>query len=83
MQVGNNGNVTLTNVMVSDPLIGLSALACDAVQPTTLATNTTLDCTATYSVQPGDVSIVNTATANADQGDPVDSSVTVDVVDLN
>ena len=83
MQLGNDGNVTLTNVTVSDPLAGLSELTCDAVLSATLAPDTMLDCTATYSVQPGDVSIVNTATANADQAGPVDSTVTVDVVDAN
>ncbi|MFT5400931.1 MAG: hypothetical protein ACI9LO_001983 [Planctomycetota bacterium] len=79
MQLGNDGNVTLTNVTVNDPLVGLSVLTCDDVLPVVLAPNSTLDCTATYSVQLGDTNIDNTATADADQTDPVDSSVTVTV----
>ncbi|RKZ66761.1 MAG: hypothetical protein DRQ44_06420 [Gammaproteobacteria bacterium] len=79
MELGNEGNVSLTNVTVSDPLIGLSELSCDTALPATLATDTTLECTATYSVQSEDLSIVNTATASADSTDPVNSSVTVDV----
>jgi hypothetical protein len=80
MSLGNDGNLTLTNATVSDPLVGLSALNCGAALPATLAPAATLDCTATYSVQPADISIVNTATANSDQAGPVDSSETVDVV---
>jgi hypothetical protein len=79
MKLGNEGNVSLTNVTVSDPLIGLSELSCDTALPATLATDTALDCTATYSVQSEDISIVNTATASADLTDPVNSSVTTDV----
>jgi hypothetical protein len=80
MSLGNDGNVTLTNVTVSDPLPLLSALNCGTALPATLAPASTLDCTATYVVQPADTSIVNTATASSDQDGPVDSSVTVDVV---
>ncbi len=79
MSLGNAGNVTLTNVSVSDPLPLLSALSCDTALPAALAPDATLDCTATYVVQPADVSIVNTATASSDQAGPVDSTVTTDV----
>jgi hypothetical protein len=82
MSLFNDGNVTLTGVSVSDPLPGLGALACISTLPTspgTLAPGATLDCSADYSVQPADTSIVNTATATSDQTGPVDSSVTVDV----
>ncbi len=79
MKAGNDGNVSLTNVEVSDPLPGLSVLSCDTVLPATLATDMTLECTATYEVRPEDVSIVNTATASAELTDPVESSVTTDV----
>ncbi len=79
MSLGNAGNVTLTNVSVSDPLPLLSALSCDTALPAALAPGATLDCTATYVVQPADVSIVNTATASSDQAGPVDSTVTTDV----
>jgi hypothetical protein len=80
MSLFNDGNVTLTNVSVSDLLPGLGALACGSALPASLAPGATLDCTADYVVQTGDTSIVNTATATSDQAGPVDSSVTVDVV---
>ncbi len=80
MSLSNDGNVTLTNVSVSDLLPGLGALACGSALPASLAPGAALDCTADYVVQTGDTSIVNTATATYDQAGPVDSSVTVDVV---
>jgi len=81
MIVGNAGNVTLTTVTLTDLLVGVSAPDCGATTlPASLAPAATLDCTATYTVveAPGS-SIVNTASASADQDGPVDSSVTVDV----
>lgn len=81
MSLGNDGNVTLTNVTLSDPLAGLSALDCGAITlPDDLAPAATLDCTATYTVLATDTTIANTATADSDQAGPVDSSVSVDVV---
>jgi len=44
----NTGNVTLTNVAISDPMEGLSALDCDPEMPATLAPDQTLTCLATY-----------------------------------
>ena len=61
--VTNTGNTTLTNVAVSDPLVGLSAVTCPL---TTLAAGATTTCNATYVVTQGDIdagSLVNTATA--------------------
>jgi uncharacterized repeat protein (TIGR01451 family) len=80
LSLGNAGNVTLTTVNVSDPLPGLSAIDCGTPLPhPQLAPGASLDCTATYSVLATDTSIVNTASASADQAGPVDSTVTVDV----
>ena len=79
MQAINDGSLTLDNVSISDALAGLSALSCDAVMPTTLAPGDTLDCTATYVVQPGDAIISNTATAISDQTGAVDASLDVNV----
>ncbi|PHN00646.1 DUF7507 domain-containing protein, partial [Flavilitoribacter nigricans] len=79
----NNGNVTLTNVTIVDPLPGLSALSC--TQPATLAPGESLVCTATYSISQTDldnVSVMNTATADSDQTDPVDDSETVTAVQM-
>ena len=65
----NTGTVGLTNVSVSDPLPGLSALSCTPAQPATLAPNGTLTCTATYTITATDVtagSVANTATVSGD-----------------
>ena len=59
----NTGNVTLTNVGVSDPLI--SAISCPA---NTLAPTDVMVCTGSYSVRQSDVDageVVNNATASA------------------
>ena len=70
--VTNSGNVTLSNVQVTDTdLPGLSAITCPT---TTLAPSATETCTATYVTLQSDVdagSIVNTATA---QGIPTGST---------
>ena len=79
MYVSNNGNVTLTNVDVMDPLTGLSTLACSDALPATLVPGGTLDCTANYVVQTPSTTIMNTATATSDQAGPVSSTVTVAV----
>ena len=65
--VTNDGTVTLTNVSVTDPLPGLSALTCVPVAGSALAPGETMSCTATYSVAQADVDngqIDNTATAS-------------------
>ena len=71
----NDGNVTLNNVEITDPLTGLSALSCTPTQPATLAPTETLSCTATYVVTQSDVQagqIDNIATADSDETDPVE-----------
>ena len=75
--VTNNGTVSVTNVNVSDPMVGLSAITCTPAQGSTLTPNATMHCDATYTVTQADVNagqIVNTATA--DGTDPVDNPVT-------
>ncbi len=62
--VVNTGDVTLNNVVVNDPLPGLSAINCPA---TSLALNASTTCTATYTVTQDDVNagtVHNTATAS-------------------
>jgi len=78
--VTNTGNVTLTNVEVTDSLVGASAIICtdaDTTGPSniieTLApTDEPVTCTASYTMTQGnlnDGSVTNTATATAaDQG---------------
>lgn len=68
-QVQNTGNVTLTNVTVTDPLPGLSAINCGGNSPTipTMAPGQIVTCTATYVTTATDVKnkgVLNTATAN-------------------
>ena len=63
--VTNTGNVALTNVTVTDPLAGLSAISCPS---TTLAVGAApMACTATYTVTAADVNagnVHNSATAS-------------------
>ena len=63
--VTNTGNVSLTNVVVTDPLPGLSAIACPA---TTLAAGASMTCTATYVVTDADATagvLTNSASVSA------------------
>ena len=79
----NTGNVTLTGVMITDPLDGLSALTCTPAQPSTLAPLAAMTCTATYVVTALDAvngSVTNTATADSNETGPVDDSVFVPIV---
>jgi uncharacterized repeat protein (TIGR01451 family) len=72
----NSGAVTLHNVAVSDPMTGLSAIACTPTAPASLAPGDTIDCSATYTVTQADVdagSIGNTATISGI--DPTDTPV--------
>ena len=66
----NDTNVTLTNVIISDPAATLGA--CTPAQPATLAPGATLACAATYTVTQTDIdngSFTNTATATATRPD--------------
>jgi uncharacterized repeat protein (TIGR01451 family) len=85
-EVTNTGNVSLTGVVVTDPLPGLSAPTCPV---TTLAVGVATVCTATYLVTQADLdagAINNTAsvTANPPTGAAVtdSSSATVDATQL-
>ncbi|MCB0963694.1 MAG: DUF11 domain-containing protein [Acidimicrobiales bacterium] len=51
----NTGDATLESVEITDPLPGLSDLACDVEAPTTLEPDGELTCTATYEVTEADV----------------------------
>ncbi len=73
--VENTGNVTLTNLQVTDPHSGLSAISCSLIaQGGTMAPGDTTQCSATYTVTQADVDagqIDNTGTAT---GTPADRS---------
>ena len=78
----NTGDQTLSNVTISDPLAGLSALSCTPAQPSALAPAGSMTCTATYVVTVADVtagSIDNTATADSNETPPVTDNVAVPV----
>ena len=67
LSVSNTGNVTLTNVTVTDPLPNLSAIDCDGdnVIATLAPGGPPVECTATYLVTQADVdagTLVNTST---------------------
>jgi len=53
--VENTGDVTLTNVTVTDAHVGLSAITCTPPQGSTLEPGDTMICTATYKVTQADV----------------------------
>jgi hypothetical protein len=64
--VATAGDAELTEVVITDPLAGLSAITCDTPAPATLLPNTTLTCHATYVVTQHDLDtgqVRNTARA--------------------
>ena len=78
-KVTNTGNVTLTDVGVSDPMPGLSSISCPSA---TLAPGGTETCTATYTttqadVNAGAISNTGTATGTPPSGPPVTKTSTV------
>jgi uncharacterized repeat protein (TIGR01451 family) len=81
LQATNNGNVTLTNVSISDPLIG--TLTC--TQPATLAPGATLTCTGSYTLLQDDLDVHkvdNTASVDSDQTAPTQTSHTVPLPEI-
>jgi uncharacterized repeat protein (TIGR01451 family) len=73
--VSNDGNQTLTGIVVTDPLLGAS-LSCPS---TTLAPATSMTCTGTYTIMQTDIDagkVDNTATADSAQTNPVDAKHT-------
>ena len=76
----NTGRTTLTNVSISDPLPGLSALTCTPAQPiASLAPRGTITCTASRSltqadVDAGGVSNTATITGTPPSGPPISDS---------
>lgn len=80
----NSGNQTLSNVRISDPMAGLSDLACTPAQGASLIPGGRLTCTATYQTTQADLnrgSIGNTAsvTATSPQGTAVTNTATATV----
>ena len=78
--VTNTGTATLTDVTITDDLIDVSGGTSPCA---TLAPGATCTLIGTYEVTASDVeagTIDNTATADSDQTDPIDDSVTVTVV---
>jgi uncharacterized repeat protein (TIGR01451 family) len=77
--VRNTGNVTLTEVTVSDPLLG-SSISCSPAQGGSLAPGATMTCTGSYTVRKADIdagSVVNVATADSSQTEAVTGTATV------
>jgi uncharacterized repeat protein (TIGR01451 family) len=74
----NDGNVTLSKVTISDPLVDM--LSCNPVQPTSLTPGGTIVCTGSYKVSQIDIdngSVKNTAVVVSDKTLPVhDTNVT-------
>ncbi len=78
----NAGNVTLTNVTVSDPDLEPPALDCTPALPVAeLVPGESVVCAGSYAITQQDLdngSFTNTATADSDETEPVQASVTVD-----
>ena len=55
MTATNDGQVSLHDVDVTDPMTGLSAIDCTPTAPATLASGDSMTCTATYTVTQADV----------------------------
>jgi len=81
IEVSNGGNVTLTGIEVSDPMLkDLKYVSGDTNEDNKLDINETWMYTGTYMVTQNDVDfgrVDNTATANSAETDPVNDSVTV------
>ena len=83
-ELTNAGNVTLTNVSVTDPRITTIECNGDTTPPqvASLAPGAMVTCTGTYVVTQQDVDageVDNTATADSDQTDPIMSMVRVPI----
>lgn len=75
--VKNEGNITLTNITVTDPLVGLIAITCPK---TTLVVGEQMNCTATYAITQTDIDagkVENTATVDSDESAPDTDDETV------
>ncbi|MBI5931923.1 MAG: DUF11 domain-containing protein, partial [Chloroflexi bacterium] len=79
--VTNTGNVALTNVAVTDPLI--TTITCPSGNPIpNLAIGASQTCTGTYTLVAADITagqVLNTATADSDQTPPVTDNETVNL----
>ena len=80
-KVTNSGNVTLTSVGVTDPMMNLSPVTCPE---TTLAPGASETCTASYTTSQGDVDAggianTDTATGTPPTGSPVTAMSTLDI----
>jgi len=76
----NEGNVSLAGLTVVDVL--LDALECTPMVPAQVAPGQQVECSGTHVATDDDVAaggIVNIATANSDQTDPVDATATVEL----
>ena len=82
--VTNTGNVTLSNVTVTDPMAGLGAISCPGGNLASLAPGATVTCTATYTttqadVDAGSITNIGTATGTPPSGPPVTNTSTVTI----
>ena len=78
----NKGDVTLTNVTVSDPPPGVVLGTCSPAQPATLAPGNSMVCPASHVVEAADVTAgtySNTAVGDSDQTSPVSDTTSVPI----
>lgn len=77
----NDGNVSIDNVAIADPMQRLSALSCPSGQPARLNPGDALTCAATYTITQADLdalSVTNTATASGTaNGQPITNAASL------
>ena len=86
MVATNTGNVTLTNVLITDPMLG--ALSCAPAQPARLAPGDTVKCSGSRAITPADMkagAVINSATVdcNPPSGSPLSAASTATVTAAN
>ena len=80
IQVYNRGDISLSNVQITDPGTGVTLGTCTPVLGSTLAPDDSMTCTATHPVTADDIDegeFTNTAFGDSDQTDPVSDDETV------
>ncbi|MEZ4663485.1 MAG: VWA domain-containing protein [Caldilineaceae bacterium] len=80
----NTGNITLHNVIITDPKLG--TLTCTPIAGSTLAVGAVMKCSGAYTLTQADIDagqVDNTATADSNESQPTDASAAVPVPQID